>query len=218
MNAVKPYPTKEHGQTYSSAGAGANVTLGGNGVSHVAILWAGNPDTVSAFNDISSEYNKLTNLWGARGSIEVLFGNGRTNSVGAALPAAWNAQAATSANLKDDIAGLNLNPTTQFVFYATAHGGAELTQGDWPKAVPGGGQNVQAVALTGSDLMGMQYSSSTPTLTVDYTGLKASNVSVNVRRIHARNPQPERDRDRLQDPRRRPLFIEFRDYQQREFP
>jgi tetratricopeptide (TPR) repeat protein len=73
-------------------------------VSHVAILWAGNPDMLSTFNDISSEYNALKGLWENNGSIEVLFGNGKTNSVGAALPADWNAQAATSTNFDKAIA------------------------------------------------------------------------------------------------------------------
>jgi tetratricopeptide (TPR) repeat protein len=178
INGKAPYGPFETGQTYSSPNGGANVTLGGNGVSHVAILWGGNANSVRHFNDTANMFTLLTRLWGNNGKVEVLFGNGKTNSVGAPLPAAWNAQAATSANLQADIAGLNLNANTQFVFYATDHGGWERTLGDWPKILPGGGQNVQVCSLTGSDLTAMLLSSSTPTLTVDYSGLTSSSVSV----------------------------------------
>lgn len=178
INGKAPYGAYETGQTYSSANGGDKITLGGNGISHTAILWGGNADSVRHFNDTSNMYNLLTRLWGNTGTVEVLFGNGKTNSAGAALPAAWKAEAATSANLQADIAGLNLNPNTQFVFYSTDHGGWQRTLGDWPQILPGGGQITQVCSLTDSDLTSMMLSSSTPTLTVEYSGLTSSSVSV----------------------------------------
>lgn len=122
----------EEGQSLVENG-GQNITLkDATAQSHHAILWVGDT-TYGGGNPfrtaIGQMISTLQQAWqGSNYTIDVLFGDGQHDSKGGLIPAAWNAKAATAANLQATIAavGQQMNPNEQFLFYGFDHGGQTL--------------------------------------------------------------------------------------------
>lgn len=182
---------------------------------HHAILWAGVPDRLRAFNDVAAVRAALTQLWaGESYSIVVLFGDGRRKVLPASaggydlaqneLPADWHAIAATATNLKKAIEGLApaLDVKDQVVFYATGHS-TPFVEGCSKLPCPSGtttlaknGDLVWPLQLSGGELATfLQRNAVAPALRFSHTGQVKRNaivIEVNGRSLgllsHERSP------------------------------
>jgi len=168
---------REHGQSLSGGG-GETITLADNtATSHHAVLWGGAASEARHFNHIFNMRAALLNAWGPVGAnvtITTLFGDGLHQPDGvAALPAAWNAQAATKANLISVMSALinSLNPNRQFFFYASDHGAWELDVVKPTLVLPNGGTVAFPVTLPGEIVETMRrQTDNLPTVSVTYQG------------------------------------------------
>jgi hypothetical protein len=168
---------REHGQS-ASGGGGETITLADtNATSHHAILWAGAANGKRHFNDIKNVRDALINAWGAPSatiSITTLFGDGLHQPDGVtALPAGWNAQAATKANLVAVMSALTnvLNTNEQFFFYASDHGEWQLDVVKTPLVLPFGGTVALPLTLPAEIVETMRrQTANLPTIGVTYQG------------------------------------------------
>jgi len=186
-NATPPFPRAEHGQSTFDGGGDTIQLKEPDARSYHAILWAGNADAERHFFNIEAIRAQLLSAWGdpvinPNVTITVLFGNGRTApdpiptdpTRTVPLPAAWNAQAATRANLTAVLNALPLDPNEQFLFYATDHGGKIVAPagGGGPMAVAPGDTDVESLLLVQGILDGMlNTDGNVPLLTLDYSGV-----------------------------------------------
>jgi len=183
VNAPKAEHRMEEGQSIYRNGGDTITLKDPTAASHHAILWSGDPADAD-FEDVKDVRAALINQWGALGAnvtVTVLFGDGAKKADGTNLPAGWNAQEATRANLQTAINNLTakMNDTEQFFFYATDHGGTDTDIVKTPKSITAKSASVDPLDLFPGELQGMlQQSDNVPMLTVAYTGLPGSCASV----------------------------------------
>jgi len=175
---LKPLIGKIETAQSVSANNGATITLKDpQAQSHHAILWGGQADKGSHFKNIESIRDALIRQWGQVGqkvSITTLFADGKKNFKGEDLPAAWNAKAATKANLIQAFtdAAKVMNPNEQFFFYATGHGSESTAMLDFPKGIARSTVDVELLELFPGELEGIfAQPDNIPTLTFQYTDL-----------------------------------------------
>jgi hypothetical protein len=204
----------ETGQTYGANPGNDFTSRTQNANLELAILWAGNANSMRHLDDVVNVYNTLTNLWNGKTpyKIEVLFGNGTTYQYpGMAAPMqlstlfnqpATTIQMATSANLQADITGIHPTLQTQFVFYASDHGGFTVTPPGAPVVVPKNGTDTEQFSLSSQDVRAIASEGpggDPPTLTLDYTGLKSA-VSVELNGFTLGTLNPTQDQTVLSIP------------------
>jgi hypothetical protein len=111
---------------------GGEHTLRERGVtSHHAILWGGQGE-IDDMDSIRAVRRQLLDAWGPvnppQVTIDVLFFNGSTTTMGRRLPREWQARPATLTELKKVIKELSplKSSDEEFFFYAADHGNLEL--------------------------------------------------------------------------------------------
>ena len=167
------YSGQEHPQTlYRNGGQNINLTDPGATAFH-AVLWAGNANGIRHNNDIKLMYDVLTNEWAGRNyTITVLGDNASLGGIASDTATAAHLQAALN-----NVAGM-MNSTSDFVFYASDHGGQENYFVLNPIQVLRGALD-EHFAVSSAVLDGIRRTADgVPVLGLDFTGLNREGVHV----------------------------------------
>ena len=122
MTGNKKVTMLETGQSTSANGGNTIVLTDPNATAYDAVLWVGQMDRARYPNNLTAIDNTLNAAWGGQNKpVNILYcgGSGAGNMSGTSLA---NAAPATLSSLGKVLTGLNLNNTTEFLFYATDHG------------------------------------------------------------------------------------------------
>ncbi len=190
-----PYPPELPMEGH--ANGGENIVLADpNAKNYDAIIWAGNPNRTRYSNSVSAMYNTLANAWkGKKYTIDVLYNDG-TKFSGVplpTLPGGTPLYAASLGTLNLAMKSFNLTNKSEFVFYATDHGGTVVPVKTAPSKVDKNSPDVEDFSLDPNSVadidddtytgesddsgLGLSFNPYAPYVEVDYDSVDADNTA-----------------------------------------